>query len=231
MNPAEATEALVQLRWPQYRVEDLGLDLRRGLETEVYVSKAEARKSKDLAEGMRLGAVTVRWVRRFRVSNDGRQPPPPANRRIKPQLRKPEKAAVDEEALAERVAAKLDERQRKRDHERDTRDAKFRQEIKELVENSQGGAVDAEQLAALLKGTVEGAVKDAVPAGTVVTGRGGVTEDEDVPTFIPENIIPIDAKVEISAKESTSDASGTASAKDKLKAMRARQKQSEETDE
>lgn len=226
-NPVEATEALIQLRWPQYQVEDLDLDLKQGRETQAYVAVSRARMSEDLREGLRLGALSVRWVRRFRLNNDGRQPPPPANRRIKPQPRKPDKAKVDEEAIAERVAEKLDARQKKRDHERDTKDAKFRQEIRELVENSQGSAIDAEKLAALLKGTV----KDAVPEGGVVAARGGVTtEDEDVPMYIPSQIVPTDVKASISVQESTSDASSTESAKDKLKRLRRRQ-QSEDNDE
>ena len=61
-----------------------------------------------------------------------RQPAPPANRRIQAQARKKEEAAaapLDEEALAERVAAKLDAKQQARDAERDQRNAEFQAEV------------------------------------------------------------------------------------------------------
>lgn len=222
----DPTEAKITAAWPKYDITDLNMTLRAG-QKPVYVAAARARASKDFTEGVRLGALTVEWVQRCRVAKP-KQPPPPANRRIKPQPRKAAKAegAVDEDALAERIASRLDKKQQERDAERDAKNAEFQAEVLRKVKEAtaQGQSITPEMLQAMLTGAVKEAVENA-PVKVVEGGGGGTVRsgnDEGHTPFIPSNIVREDVKTSITAKESSTDASQTDDAVRKLREKRRR---------
>lgn len=225
----DPTEAKIQAAWPKYDITDLDMTLRAG-QKPVYVAASTARASKDFQEGVRLGALQVEWVQRCRVSKP-KQPPPPANRRIRPEPRKPAKAeaAVDEEALADRIAAKLDKKQQQRDAERDAKNAEFQAEVLRKVKeaSAQGQSITPEMLQAMLTGAVKEAVENA-PVKVVEGGGGGTVRsgrDEGGHTpFIPSQIVREDVKTSITAKESSTDATQTDEARRKLREKRRKAK-------
>lgn len=210
----DSREAKIEALWPQYDIDDLGLHLKMG-QVE-HVPNSLANRSRDLRAAIRLGAVRVSLVKRCRVSKLPSQPAPPANRRIKAPPKKEIRAEVDEESIAEKVAAKLA-------RSLDQRDAKLRGELRDMV--SKGGTVDAAELAALLSQSLT----EKIPVQQVVMQQGSGTSSEtsevgDEPHYIPSKIIPTNAKVNIRTSETKSDASQTDDAKAKLAALRRKKK-------
>ena len=208
---SDSTEARIEVVWPQYEVKDLHLYLKLGEKPE-FVSRMRAEVSKDLREAKRLGAVRVSWVRRCLVSKPPRNQAPPSARRMPKPVpkRKTEIVPVDEDAIADKVAAKLSQNL-------DQRDARLRQELREMVEK--GGTVDAAELANLL---AEG-LAAKLPQQVIVQqgGQAGGSESvSDEPMYIPSEIIPKDAKASIKATETKSDSGQTDDAAAKLAALR-----------
>lgn len=218
---SDPTEAKIEVLWPQYEIRDLNLHLRTG-DPPVYVPKRQADASPHLKEAKRLGAVRVSWVKRCLVAKPSRQPAPPSVRRIKPAPKKQSgDPPVDENAIADKVAAKLMSNL-------DQRDAQLRKELREMVKN--GGTVDTAKLAELLAAGI--AEKMPSPQQVVVQQqREGGQSADDTPHYIPSKIIPSDAKANIKISKSKSDAGQTDDAAAKLAALRRKRKQSEESNE
>lgn len=210
-------EAKIEAVWPQYEVKDLNLSLKAG-GPPAFVSKMRADLSKDLAEANRLGAVRVSWVKRCLVSKPPKPPAPPSARRIKPAPRKQAvEQPLDEDAIADKVAAKLM-------GNLDQRDAQLRKELREMVAN--GGTVDTDRLAELLATGI--AEKLPAPQQVVVQQGGGQVVGQtasDDPHYIPSKIIPSDAKANIQASKTKSDAGQTDDAAAKLAALRRKKKE------
>lgn len=220
---SDPTEAKIEAVWPQYEVKDLHMSLKAGGPPE-FVSKMRAEASKDLRAAERMGAVRVTWVKRCLVSKPPKPPAPPSARRIKPAPRKQAvEQPLDEDAIADKVAAKLM-------GNLDQRDAQLRKELREMVKN--GGTVDTAKLAELLAT----GIAEKMPAQQVVVqqaGPGQATGEaiSDEPHYIPSKIIPTDAKSSIKASKTKSDAGQTDDAAAKLAALRRKKQQSEESNE
>lgn len=217
----DPTEAEIRAVWPQYEIPDLDLKLRAG-QRPVYRPKAQAQASKRFVEGVNMGAIEVRWVKRCKVSKP-KLPAPPTNRRIKPVVKETPKEAVqvDEEALAERVAKKLDAKQQARDRDRDRKQEQFQAEVLRRLGEQKGQNIDIEALQAMLKGAVTEAVESA-PVRVVEGSGGGTVKEKDSghTPYIPSQIVRDDVKTSITAKESSTDAAQTDDAVRKLREKR-----------
>ena len=188
-------------------IPDLRLDLHRG--EEIWIAETLARNSKDLGKALAVGKVKVYY--RVRDRKKTRRHAPPAYQRLKPTPR-----VVTEEKIVEKIVVEKP----------DT--AALAAEIKEELLGDIKGTI-AEEIAKALAAqpkpetpeavptlgaeemavVMEGVLKRHMPTqtGGVVLPSGRVrpekrTEDE-TPLYMPEGIVDMDAKAEISVQTKT----------------------------
>ena len=228
-------EAKVTCICAEIRLKDLNLTLREG--QTIWVSPERAKLSKDLDHARRIGAVSIIWKERARVT---KPPPPPNFRRLSPGQRRPVRPAkkpaapspiviqtqIDADLLAKHVKAAVA-------GEVAAAMKGIKDGVGEQIEAirgdlaaqvaaamaSQGQQIDQEALAA----TLAAVIKENMPK--TVQGAPGAPRGEadgSTPLYIPSGIV--DSKVEgrVEVKETTDEAEGATDAAAKLKALRKR---------
>lgn len=215
------TEARVECVCKEYHLPELGLVLHEG--QVVWLDPVVARKSPQLTQARRAGAVQVRWVARCEVA---KQFPPargPAPTWLKRRTRiplggtpEPAPSAVpaDPDAAVRQAAAAT------RDMLRDV----VREEVRAALEARPVGTttmtvgVDADQIREAVLSALS-SVSVVAPQGTRTTSQAGAVDGAD-PVFIPTGIVPTGDKSAITVNAETSSSGGVDDASAALKAAR-----------
>lgn len=229
-------EAKVTCVCLEIRLKDLNLTLREG--QKIWLTHERAQLSKDLAHAKRIGAVSITWKERARVT---KPPPPPNFRRLSPGQRRqvqqpqakpppaqaPVVQQVDNDALAKHVKAAVAGEVAK--HMTGIKES-VAEQVSALREDlaaqvaqamaAQGQPIDQDALTATLTAVIQANMPKTVTVQGTAPGQSGALED-DGPLYIPSGIVE-DVKIqgEFSMTEGTADAGNTESAAKKLKKLK-----------
>lgn len=201
-------EARIECVSRQFDIPELGLALRQG--GVKYVPEGQARASRQLEQGRIAGAVSVRYVERYKVSKENRGPAPPAVRMSRPNMggmiRPPKPVATPEintQEIAERAAKEA----------ADAAAAAVEASFKKMIG-------EQDKTAGISQGQLEEALRNVLPGLLGQAAGGMATPVDDTPVLIPEGIVNKDAKASVTPSKTESDDVGLGADVKALKAAR-----------
>jgi len=227
-------EARVTCKIEQIKLPDMGITLVRG--QEVWFGEREARRSADLNHARKIGAIDLRWETRCRVS---KPPAPPHFRKLRPGVRKqiepsrPEPAkpapapapSVDLDLIGKQVKAQVAAEMARQMGQLEGQMETMRTDIVSQVTAALSGqkGMDAEQMAAVLKATLEQVLPAHSAAVAAPAAKGHATVSSDAPMFIPEGIVK-ETKGKVKVQQATGSTGGLDDAAAALKALKRKKK-------
>jgi len=240
-------EAKITCNIAQIKIPDQGLTLVQG--QTIWRTEEKYERSEDLKHASSIGALSVKWKERARVT---KPPPPPNFRRLVPgQHRKPSpepkrdvKPAtaiveqVDTEALAKIVKAAVTG---ELSQQKDALAGQFTalqealmSQISKALESKGNGGIDAETLQQTLTATLTAAMANMPQQQVVVqqqsdssSGAPAPKRKDEGPMFIPKGIVT-EAKGNIRVQEGSTESTGLDDAAAALKALKKKRKRNKD---
>lgn len=210
------TEARIECLVKEFPLHDLKLHMRKG-DVE-WKPEADARKSRELAEAVRIGAIAVRYVERCQVAKSPPQPKrhvPPSVRLSRPNMggmvRQPPTPATGDPQMDKKL-------------------------VKEAVREELRDALAGQETPTVNKDMLKDALREVLAEGgfrgppTTYNGKEPVAIPSD-PMYIPTDLVKKDAKADITAQKDESAGGDLDAAAAALKATKTKRRRTQKAEE